>query len=495
MKKIILSDQQLNELVGSVTEKILDGRENLPEEIGGEEILHFAEHPQVNKFVLFQIYNDWSAHMKKLEHPYFDYSQPEVKKALRDFQTILSDYIRVPQADFRKMLEQAVYNTLKLIVNPEDAIGNFFFRENDNIPLEMFRRHAPYFDDFGHVLKALLRFFEKNNIPRVLRREFFEKFDKVVEIYEKKEARPVLDYQKERFLKLTGIELMAYLQRPAPAAKEPRSTHIQVPAESPAPKQNKPATPPPAQKEAQPQEQKPEGKLSDRFEKEETPSINQRFAQKEKQSLVERMKAERQEQKSQTPKVPEQPPVEQKTTVEPPQEVLPKEEPKKEQEATPETPRRRVPSLLGNRKDRKKAEEKPREEPQPQEEPERKVRKSTIDLFAERKRKEAELREKKRTLADKLGNKESKTLNEQAGVTKAIRTDQIPVHKQFQFVQKVFGGSSVKFKVVLDKINKTETIEEAKSVLNRYVFNDPTVNRSDKVCKEFEALVRGRFEN
>jgi len=471
MKKIILSDQQLNELVGTVTEKILEGQGEIPDHIKGEAILKFAGHQQVNKFVLFQIYHDWSAHMKKMEHPYFDYSHAEVKKGLRDFQNILSDHIYVAAADFRKMLQQAVYNTLKLIVNPEDAIGNFYFREADNIPLETFRRHAPYFDDFSYVLRALLKYFEKNEKSRVLRREFFEKFNKVVEVYEKKEGRPVLEYQKERFLNLTGMELLPYLQRPAPQPKEPYSNRIQVTQE--------------AEKKAAPVETKPEPKPEPKVEEKPTPtklvdqlgaqeekkSINERFAKKESagQSLVDRMKAEKKEAAREEPK---QQPL-----------VQPEEKPVEEKP-------RRVASLLGGTKKKEEpVQEQPTEEPA-----EKKVRKSTIDLFAERKKKEAELREKKRTLKDQIGKKDGKTLNEQVSEAKAIKTDQIPVHKQFQFVQKVFGGSSVKFKVVLDKINKTQSIEEAKSVLNRYVFNDPTVNRADKVCKEFEALVRGRFE-
>jgi hypothetical protein len=98
-----------------------------------------------------------------------------------------------------------------------------------------------------------------------------------------------------------------------------------------------------------------------------------------------------------------------------------------------------------------------------------------------------------RTLADRFKEQTSGSVAENIS-GKNIRTEHIPVHKQFQFVQKVFGGSSVKFKVILDKINKTQSLAEADEVLEKYVFNDPSVNRNDKVAKEFEQLVRGRFE-
>ena len=94
-----------------------------------------------------------------------------------------------------------------------------------------------------------------------------------------------------------------------------------------------------------------------------------------------------------------------------------------------------------------------------------------------------------RTIADQFRNND-----DQGDGNKTIKAEQIPVHKQFQFVQKVFGGSSVKFKVVLDKINKTDDLDGVIEVLEKYVFNDPNVNRNDKVSKEFEAMVRERFE-
>jgi len=161
------------------------------------------------------------------------------------------------------------------------------------------------------------------------------------------------------------------------------------------------------------------------------------------------------------------------------------------EEEAPAAPRPKVASLLQPKSQPK--EEEVAEEEVPEETSG--TRKTTIDLFAQAKKAESAYKDKK-TVAETLGNSDDKgksNVNQTIG-GKTIRTEQIPVHKQFQYVQKVFGGSSVKFKVVLDKINKTENLEEAESVLNRYVFNDPSVNRNDKVCKEFVGLVIGRFD-
>lgn len=457
MKKIVLPDNQLNQLVSRVTEGLLAGASFPNGFVTGEEVLTFAKHQQVNKFVLFQIYQDWSAHMQKMAHPFFNYNHPEVVKGLKTFQNIISDHIQVPVADFKKLLQQAVYNSLKLILNPEDAIGNFFFRDTTAIPTEIYEKHAPYFKDFDFVILALQRYFQKNEAKRIEKKVYFEKFAKVIEVYESRNKLGPEDYQRNLFKSLTGQDMEQFLRQAAQeAAKEPVKRRVPppvLPKTSANPPQSNPNQPPSA-------ESKPQT-ISESFrnqEAEKGKSLNEAFANRDKsgQSVNERNQQEGKE-------------VEE-----------------------PEMPKRRVPSLL--QPSRKDKAEPPKDDTAPESDESADGKKSTIDLFAQKKKQESQLKEK-RTIADSLANSnDGKTINEQMGEAKTIRTDQIPVHKQFQFVQKVFGGSSVKFKVVLDKINKTETIEEAESVLDRYVFNDPAVNRNDKVCQEFESLVRNRFQ-
>ena len=121
MKKIILADQKLNQLVDDITAKLLQSAQDRFENgaIDGAGITEFCHHSQVNQFILFRIYQDW--------HPYFDYSANEVKDGLRRFLNLLSGHILVKQADFEPLVRQAVYNSIKLILNAEDAIGRFFF--------------------------------------------------------------------------------------------------------------------------------------------------------------------------------------------------------------------------------------------------------------------------------------------------------------------------------------------------------------------------------
>jgi len=244
MKKIILQDNQLNQLVGTVTEKLLEGKTFANDSITGEEIVSFCKHAQVNNFILFQIYQDWSAQMQKVQHPFFDYTAPAVKEGLRNFQNILSGYIKVPAADFKKLLQQAVYNTLKLILNPEDALSNFFFANSSAIPLALYRKNNVYFKDFDFAVKSLQRFFEKQELTKVEKTLFLEKFAKVIAVFEKKNNKSIYAYQKELFLDLTGQNLDQYPSQAAqtqPAAKAPV-------AKTPPPAEKPKTTPPSAAK-------------------------------------------------------------------------------------------------------------------------------------------------------------------------------------------------------------------------------------------------------
>lgn len=538
MKKIILLDQQLNQLVASVTANSLDGKSFPGGAITGDEIVSFSKHSQVNNFILFQIYQDWNAMMQKMQHPFFDYSSAEVKEGLSNFLNVLSRNIKVPLADFKKMLQQAIYNTLKLILNPEAAFGNFFFLNAPAIPLELFKKHSVYFKDFDFAVRSLQRFFEKNQMAKVERSLFLEKFDKVVEIFEKKNNTQLYTYQKALFKSLTGQELDPLVEAAAkapvkaapltaekpvskPATSKPvvekktekdvpdwikreqdrrnKSTSGDVPAtkEAPAAKESPGAKETPARKETPASKVAPTAK--DAPASKETPAAKEAPANKEAtqpETPAKKPLFKREEPGADT-SVPKE-----KTVSGSHQESKGEKRSindifsEKEKEEG-EQPRRKVASLLSSRGTPE--EEAAKEEPKESETPEttdapQGARKSTIDLFAQAKKAESALKDKK-TVAEALGTGGAKgkaSVNQTLGA-KMIRTEQIPVHKQFQFVQKVFGGSSVKFKVVLDKINKTENQEEAESVLNRYVFNDPSVNRNDKVCKEFVELVRERF--
>jgi len=60
MKPIILPEEKLDELANKVCARILQGHYFTNGVIRGEELKDFADHQQVNKFLLFQIYQTWN---------------------------------------------------------------------------------------------------------------------------------------------------------------------------------------------------------------------------------------------------------------------------------------------------------------------------------------------------------------------------------------------------------------------------------------------------
>lgn len=619
MKKIILSDNKLNLLVDDVTNALLRQKPTPTGSIPGGDITHFCPHNQVNQFILFRVYQDANGYLAQLNHAYFDFGAAEVKEELRRMLAVLSRNILVREGDFKTLLRAAVYNTLRLILNPEDTLMGFFFGNADSIPIDLYRRNAVYFSDFDFIVRSILSWYEKNELNRVEKEVFQEKLGRVVELFERKEGRSIGEYQRGLFKSLTGKDLDAVMGMAASTIEERKEPETQQsvveeqkkPLISVRPREREQNTQPVAET---PVSREPKTTLPPWVEQKQPPVVEEEA----KPSVFSR---------SSTPPRSETPPwVEKKTPTrqEPvildPVTPLPEEKPKPVAETpkveTPrvETPKVEMPTISAQTFDTPRVEtprvepvaETPRVETPRVETPaaeerqhvaaslEQKEEKRSLNAIFSNKDKERntildrtkELQDKQRdttvdstvkSIMDRLTQeKEQKTVAETPQVetprvetprvespvvehpvvetprvqvprvetpqvevpkvepprveqpverpfitppaqgegkttiagrfkessgtladslaAKNIRTEQIPVHKQFQFVQKVFGGSSVKFKVILDKINKTTTAAEADEVLEKYVFNDPNVNRNDKVAKEFEQLVRARFE-
>jgi hypothetical protein len=104
------------------------------------------------------------------------------------------------------------------------------------------------------------------------------------------------------------------------------------------------------------------------------------------------------------------------------------------------------------------------------------------------------------TLADQLSNRPTtladslKTPGAKPSGGARLSVDQIPLHKQFQFVQKVFAGNSNRFKDTLAALNDLPTHDEAYQYLATRILNMPEVNREDPVVQEFLQFVKAKYE-
>ncbi|MCB9234579.1 MAG: hypothetical protein H6581_23185 [Bacteroidia bacterium] len=569
MKPILIQDHKANTLINQQLKELLSSYYFPGGTIEGKRIISFSQHKQINLFILFQIYQDWSGQVNEMVHPYFDFSHEEVKNALKNFQNVLSRHILVKKEDFAPLVEKAVYNTLRLITDPVDTLNKFFFKSSERIPLALFQKHASYFSDFDFAIQSISKYYEKNEINVVEKEDFFLKFEKVIGIFEKKEDSEIRDYQEKLFEKAFGESLESYLAVPAKggasleARPEVRTPVFKYNRPEPNPKRHYPpltpeetgakSEPKPEAKKEEPSariEIKPQPEEKKISEEPKTPPVSNQVqtpatppVTEKKEDLPPAVEPPKAEERKQEPQIQSRPlysaPEEEKPVFAP---VPPRNEevkkdvpaqprplysqpeaekpvfapvPPKNEDEKQEAPVQ--PKPLYSQPEAEKpvfAPVPPKEEPQTpaaeeQEEavfelhtrqPEKERSSAPIDLFSTLDEEEGPVfgsGNNQPTLADKLkhssgnGNLHQSISGGSGGAKKL--SEAIPVHKQFQFVQKLFGGSSVKFKVVLEKLQEAPNFSEAEGVLNRYVFNNPEVNSETKLAQEFIELVKGQF--
>ncbi|WKN44488.1 hypothetical protein [Tunicatimonas pelagia] len=100
------------------TEKVLSVAYATSERLSGKAILNLTPVKQINLLVIKALFDQWQHEIDKLRSPYFDYESEEVQQALDDFINTLSQHISVDQSHLQPLVEQAVQETLYLVLSP-----------------------------------------------------------------------------------------------------------------------------------------------------------------------------------------------------------------------------------------------------------------------------------------------------------------------------------------------------------------------------------------
>jgi hypothetical protein len=113
--------------------------------ITGEQILNLTNIRQINLFVIRILFSKWQKEQGKIKSSYFDYTNHEIQKALKDFLNKLSQHISVAKEDFYPLLKLACIKTIQVIYAPYD----FFMQEisgdsDDNINVEKLKESSKY---------------------------------------------------------------------------------------------------------------------------------------------------------------------------------------------------------------------------------------------------------------------------------------------------------------------------------------------------------------
>ena len=86
--------------------------------IGGQEILSVTPSKQVNFFAVKLLFSKWQLESQRLESPFFNYDAIEVREAMLQFMNVLSRFIQVERKEFEVLLQEAIRDTLFLILAP-----------------------------------------------------------------------------------------------------------------------------------------------------------------------------------------------------------------------------------------------------------------------------------------------------------------------------------------------------------------------------------------
>ena len=417
MKAFSYPDDKLKRLIAETSQSFLELNFPPRPAIEGQEILHFSGNPQVNRFLLFQIYQEWNLYISKIKHPFFDFHHTEVREALQAFQNILSQHIRVERSDFKPLLDKAIYNTFRLILQPLDLLSGFFFLNKTSVPLPQFERYAPYFVDFDFVVGSLLAYYQKNLVHEIDRSDFIDKAERLALLYEKRTEQTLDEYRGILFHKLTGQELREFLDTTARPSVVSGSAAFSTDELNDylGPAQRKPASVEPAPT------------LKDVHKTSDIQPLN------EAEALANKLYSQ-------------ESPISQNKTSHPPAGLptpLPKPDPSTTSNPSPSSNPTTIPARLA-------------------------------DQFQGQ------------------GNTLNNRFNKQ-GTVSTLSIESIPMHKQFQYVQKVFAGNRKLFKDTIDALNNLPKEEEAVHYLQTRILNMPEVNHDEPVVLEFVELVRSRY--
>ncbi|GAB4414827.1 MAG: hypothetical protein OHK0039_22980 [Bacteroidia bacterium] len=596
----------MNELAVRVSEQLLEGHYFEGGMIRGEEMKNFSPHKQVNKFLIFQVFQAWEMQLGKLRHPYFNLEHADIQRSLQTLRNQISQHIEVSEADFRPMLNRAVYNNLRLLLYPRETFAGFFFVQQDKLPLALYERYAQFFDDMDFVVNSILRYYEKNQMQTVEKDVFFLKMDKVMEVFEKRSGERFEQYRSHRFEQLTGQSLEAFLKQ---VEAEMAAEAERLRREEEARRQMEEN----ARRQAEEEQRRQEAEARRRAEEEARRAAEEarKRAEEEAQRAAEEARKrnffdaladepknffdledttderpdmlDEAEQPQALPALADEqpvhivatPPADEPAAVEEsvaetvaetetivvteaptlpdtnhtPAGVLtePAEEPTKLPEETVATQIEVAATIPDESKTEAPAHEEPAISSEEQEfremaesmepaiekvvekvvdkvEPEKpktlldKLRKLDAHIdepedkpfvlpvkptpppVQEEPVKQAPIntpvKDRPLTIAEKLAAEKQQSrpaTHDNLNGNRKIKLDEIPIHKQYQYVQRVFEGNNVRFRIIVDKVNNAKDKGEVEDILQKFVLSNTELDHSDQVVVEFIDLLRNRF--
>ena len=163
------------------SEKVLEGFFTSKDKITGPEILSLSSVQQVNLFVVRELFKTWKAEAENLKSFYFDYENPEVKEALENLMSRLSNNILIDRAHFSPLLKKAVGQALLVVFDPYDFFSMIISGKNNKLEVVPFREEIKYLKINKGPLDRLLQKLEDKGVQEISGNEAFAILDQILE--------------------------------------------------------------------------------------------------------------------------------------------------------------------------------------------------------------------------------------------------------------------------------------------------------------------------
>ena len=162
MSESTLNIEAINTYSKLVSQKVSEQFFQTRKTISGNDILNLTSIKQVNFFVLKNLFTKWQAELTKLESPYFDYKNEEVKKSMQSLMNVLSKNIIIDEKHLNPLLQEAISETLFIILSPYDYYHNNL-KNSPSITIKYLRSQTKYIRINKHLYVHLLNELENEN--------------------------------------------------------------------------------------------------------------------------------------------------------------------------------------------------------------------------------------------------------------------------------------------------------------------------------------------
>jgi hypothetical protein len=162
-------------------DNVLKGFFSSKEKITGQEILSLCNVQQVNLFVVRELFRTWKEETKKFKSPYFDFENADVKEALTNFMSVLSQNISIHRSHFAPLLKKATSQALLVIFDPYDFYSMLITGKNNKLELEPFQEEIKYLKINKAPLERMLQKLKEQGVKEISGNEAFATLDVILE--------------------------------------------------------------------------------------------------------------------------------------------------------------------------------------------------------------------------------------------------------------------------------------------------------------------------